>query len=107
MALSVDQLSDIVRHWAASDVQIARVHIFGSRARNEEREDSDLDVAIEFKPRFNDLSNWIIRAGELRNSLQPLLPCELQLEWYGGPEETPTIHRGMEQGLLTVYESAT
>ena len=106
MALSVDRLSRIIRNWAEQDAEISKVYIFGSRARGEARDDSDLDVALEFKPEFNDCANWIMRAKELRESLQPALPCQLQLEWYGGPIETEIIHKGLEAGHITVYETA-
>ena len=101
----MDRAFKLIAEWAEADGQIVRAHIFGSRARGDARADSDIDVAIEFALKYNDLANWIIRADELRESLQPAMPCKLDLQWYGGSEETPIIHAGLEDAKITIYDT--
>lgn len=98
-------MDDIISSWVSGDKEIEKVHIFGSRARGKARDNSDIDIAIEFIPKYNDLANWIHRAPEMRNSLQQLLPYDLDLQWYGGPEETPVIHNGLNEGCRTIYQA--
>jgi len=101
----MEELKRVISKWASKDSEIYKVHIFGSRAKGNSRGDSDVDVAIEFKPKFNNLANWIQRAKEMRESLQPALLCKLDLQWYGGSKETEIIHKGLQAGHCTIYEA--
>ena len=40
-------LADALRSWAQGEPNVKRAWIFGSRARGDQRDDSDLDVAVE------------------------------------------------------------
>lgn len=107
--MGIEQLGEIVAKWAASQPRVIRAYLYGSRVRGSHREDSDLDVAIEIEPLPGDSSafaTWISEASDLRQSLAPLLPVPVDLEWYGSDHETPTIHHGITAGSLLVYERA-
>lgn len=97
-----------VTRWAASHPIVAKAWIFGSRARNTARSDSDLDVAIEVFGLPGDaepLATFIFEADELRSSIQALFPFKVDLHWYGGPVETPTIHAGLCQSSVLAYQA--
>lgn len=104
--MDVIDLARIVSDWAAAEPAIGKAWIFGSRARWTERPDSDLDVAVVIRPMPGDsgpFATWMGESQDLSASLQKLLPVTLQLEWYGGPEETPIIHAGLNAGSMLVY----
>jgi predicted nucleotidyltransferase len=46
---TVDQISQAVAEWAATEPLIRRVYLYGSRAKGSARPDSDIDLAILFK----------------------------------------------------------
>jgi predicted nucleotidyltransferase len=107
--VEIEQLRALVAQWAASQPIVTCAHIYGSRVRGSHREDSDLDVAIEIAPLPGDssaLATWISEASHLAGSLARLLPVPIDLEWYGGEFETPTVHRGLAAGSLVAYERA-
>ncbi len=49
---------------------------------------------------------WRGEAKWLRESIAPILPLRIDLEWYGGPEQTPTVHAGLLCSSRVVYEAA-
>lgn len=105
--MKIERLSEIVARWAASEPVVLRAHVFGSRVNGTQGAQSDLDVAVELRPSPGDetlLATWICEAGRLRASLAQLLPVPLDLEWYGGPDETPTIHSGLQSDSRLVFE---
>jgi predicted nucleotidyltransferase len=98
----------IVARWAASQPLITRAWIFGSRVRGTARTDSDVDVAIEVCALPGDaepLATFISEADRLRRSIQALLPFKVDLQWHGGPVETPAIHAGLNQSSILVYHA--
>jgi predicted nucleotidyltransferase len=101
-------LRSVLKSWASANASVSKVHVFGSRSGfgKSPRKDSDLDIAIEFEPKLNNLAYWIASKEKLEQSLQPKIPYRLQLEWYGGSNETPIIHQGLCNGHVTVYELA-
>ena len=46
MPLTVDTIAGIVRRWAAGQPLVRRAYLFGSRARGDNRPDSDIDLAV-------------------------------------------------------------
>jgi predicted nucleotidyltransferase len=91
--------------WASTTRMVDRVYFFGSRVRNEHREDSDLDIAIEliFEDPNIALANWMLEVGNWRLQLEPLLPWRLDLQSFH-ETRTPTVRLGIEQSSLLVYE---
>lgn len=105
--ISIEALSKMVALWAVSEPIVEKAYLFGSRVRGNNQCDSDLDVAIELTPRQGDsvpLATWIAEAARLRSSISLCIPLAVDLQWYGGPIETPVIHAGLAAGSRTVYE---
>lgn len=107
--MDIDQMSIAVAKWAATEPLVRKAYLFGSRVRGTHRPDSDLNVAIELptpapgKPPFD---TWSCEAKWLRESIALILPVRVGLEWYGGPEHTPTVHAGLLCSSRVVYEAA-
>lgn len=56
--MQIDQFKKILNPIFQEEKNIIAVYLFGSLAKNEEREDSDLDLALLYKPGFSyDLSS--------------------------------------------------
>jgi predicted nucleotidyltransferase len=100
-----ESIKKIVAVWAESEPLITKAYIFGSRARDDYREDSDLDVAIEIEKLRNDeniLATWITHKKGLEESLSKLIPYKLHLELCDR-EKTPTVLSGIEKSNIVVY----
>jgi predicted nucleotidyltransferase len=105
--MDIERLSTTVATWASSEPLVRKAYFFGSRVRGSHKPESDLDVAVELLPMPGDenlLATWIGEARRLTASLSTRLPVSLDLQWYGGPEETPTVHAGLQAGNLVIYE---
>lgn len=98
---------DAIREWARSNPLIKRVWLFGSRVRGNERQDSDLDIAIEHGVKHGDTSAFTTAIGEMgnwRSQLQPQVSLKIDLQSYT-PGETPTIDAGLNESSILIYES--
>lgn len=105
--MDINEIRTIVTAWAETQPLVLKVWLFGSRVRRTERPDSDIDIAVEIKPMPGDSSacaTFSFEGEDLKASIQALLPMAVQLEWYGGPSETPTIHAGLQESSMLVYE---
>lgn len=106
--MNLTELERIVTAWAASQPKVCCVYLFGSYVKGTYRPDSDLDVAVEIDTDEDSeepsSAAWIREGGKLRSSLASLLPVIVDLQWYGGEEETPTIHAALFKGHKLVYE---
>ena len=103
--MNIDELKRIIAKWAREQPLIKKAYIFGSYARGDWRIDSDIDVAVEIEKRQNDenkFTTWIAEKGNLQDSLQKLLPIQLQLERYD-IRETPTVKSGIERSSILIY----
>ncbi|MFP4896711.1 nucleotidyltransferase family protein [Paraburkholderia sp. EG304] len=95
-------------HTAEAQPLVRKVLLFGSRVRGTERFDSDIDIAVEIQKLPGDSSEWttfVCERDGLNAALQPLLPMPVQLEWHGGPIETPTVHAGLLESSILVYDA--
>jgi predicted nucleotidyltransferase len=100
-------IATTVAHWAAAQPLVRRAWLFGSRVRGTSRVDSDIDVAVEIRKLPGDSSCWttfVFEGEQLADSLQASLSITLDLQWYGGVTETPTIHAGLQESAILVYE---
>jgi predicted nucleotidyltransferase len=105
--MEIDEVRHIVATWAETEPLVQKVWLFGSRVRGTERPDSDIDIAIEIQKLPNDSCAWttfVYEKERLKAAIQARLPMPVQLEWYGGPIETPTIHAGLQESSIVVYE---
>lgn len=106
--MEIDQIGKIVAGWAAIQPVIKKIWLFGSRVRGTGREKSDIDIAIEIEKFEGDSDTWttfVFERDELKESLQLLLPLAVDLQWYGGPQETPRIHSALQESSILVYEA--
>ncbi|SLM27876.1 conserved hypothetical protein [Desulfamplus magnetovallimortis] len=61
------------RHDIALKFNLSKIGLFGSFARNEQNEESDIDILVEFKPETNDIYNK-------KSNLKALLTKEFHRE---------------------------
>jgi predicted nucleotidyltransferase len=92
--------------WAKHQPCITKVWLFGSRITEVYRDGSDLDVAIELhfnngNESFN--SQMIETMYEYRKELKILFNLMIDLQWYGGAEETPYIHKYITKKSILIY----
>lgn len=100
----------VLAEWAHTHPEISRAIVYGSRARGDNRPDSDLDVAVELDGGSQDeslLAIWITSAGQWRDELQPRLSWSLDLQWHDLAGETPTVSGKLERGHFVAYTRAT
>jgi len=99
-------LETVISDWAKSEPLIMKAYIFGSRHKGNAREDSDIDVAVEIDVDGDEsaLSLWMDESERLSENLQRVLPCKLDLQWYGGENETPNIHEYLIEASKLAYE---
>ena len=104
--MDLEQIKIIVAEWAESESLVTKAYIYGSRAKGNYREDSDLDVAVEIEKQHGDtnvLTTWICEGGGLEKRLSAILPFKVQLENIEGAE-TPIVSSGVKSSSILVYE---
>lgn len=105
-----DRIVASLRYWAAKHSEIARVIVYGSRARGDYRPESDLDVAVELSATSQGEEPfviWISEASKWTSELSPSLPWPLDLQWRDRSGETPTVTGKIEKGHFIAYERDT
>lgn len=89
---------------------VRKAYLFGSRVKGTASDESDLDVAIEVEKLIGDsdeYTSFVFESEKLRAQLQKDFPFSVHLEWYGGLEETPTIHAGLAEASVVAFERGT
>jgi uncharacterized protein len=107
--VDIVKIKEIIVEWAENEPLVKKVYIFGSRARHDYREDSDLDVAVEINKLPGDsniLATWMFESDKLKESLEPVLPYKLQLENYDG-DNTPKVEAGINQSSILIYNESS
>lgn len=102
-------MTDAVADWAQSEPLVRKAYLFGSRVRGTHRQDSDLDVAVEIDALPGDscpFTTWTAEAQRLKASIAGLVPVVIDLEWYGGEEETPHVHHALQRSSVVVYDQS-
>lgn len=105
--MKLEQIKEIIKNWAIGQPLVRKAYIFGSRARDDWQENSDIDIAVEIKKMKNDeneFTTWIFEKKKLESSLQDRLPFKLQLERHD-IIETPTVRKGIKESSILVYSS--
>lgn len=97
----------------ASDLKtVEKLWVFGSRYKNTNHKESDLDIAIAIMPMPAEYKNligtefnyWRRFESRNENKFKKVCPWVLDLQWYGGSEETPYMHRFLKECSLVIYE---
>lgn len=96
-----------IKTWARSERLVKKAYVFGSRARNDFNEESDLDIAVEIIKSPGDgnlLTTWISEAEDMKSRLSAAIPeFQIDLQWFDG-ENTGVIKEGIEKSSYVVYE---
>ncbi len=106
--MDIEDLKIIVENWAAENLLIKRAYIFGSRARDDWKPDSDLDIAIEVRSieDINEFVTFICEKAELKSSLAKKIPDYIiDLKWHDQKDgTTKTTRNGIEESSILVYD---
>lgn len=104
--MDLEEIVEEVTTWAARSPEIAAAWVYGSRVRGDHRTDSDLDIAVEIIPECGDedsFCTWLRCSDRLVEELSRRTPYQVQIEWYGGEDETPIVHRGLQRSSVLAY----
>ena len=100
----------LLRKWAAKKAFVRRMWLFGSRLTGNQRDDSDLDIALEIDAIGNDeiaLTSWVTTSTAWREELQLLLPHKLDLQLYDSTDQRSNVVRYVNCCSALIYERAT
>jgi predicted nucleotidyltransferase len=84
--------------WAKCHPVIERVYLYGSRARGEERPDSDIDLAIEMP-----FLEWFEWYDAYKENPDLDLSHLVHLEWYEPNEGLEKVGSGVERDGILLY----
>lgn len=99
-----------LQKWASKRPEVVRVLVYGSRVRGEQREDSDLDVAIELiKSNKGDtpFAIWLHESTDWQMELQSFVPWRLHLEWHDIDGKTQVVSDKISKDCYLAYEKET
>lgn len=103
--MDIEAIKRIIADWASKEPLVKKVYIFGSRATNDYKEDSDIDIAVEIHrlPGEGSLTAaWMDVAEGYREQLSKLLPCPLHLHSLDG--DSPIVLEGAYRNGILVYD---
>ena len=102
MQLTQTQISTIAR-WAESKSWVFEIRLFGSRARGDAREDSDIDLAVTLlsaKP-GSALGTYFALGDDWQRELAALLGTHVSLEWY--PPDSPETLAVLAREAIVIW----
>ena len=103
--VDIESIKRIINDWARKEPLVKKVYIFGSRATDDYKEDSDIDIAVEIHrlPGEESITSaWMDVAEGYRQQLSKLFPYPLHLHSLDG-DSPITLDGAYRQGIL-VYE---
>jgi predicted nucleotidyltransferase len=108
----IAQIQALLSTWAAKTPLVKRLWLFGSRVRGEQREDSDVDVAIELDmtavkgiDESAGMATWAFDTMTWKPELELLLSMVVDLQHYKSGE-TNIIQAGLDRSSVLVYEKS-
>lgn len=107
MHISENDRQNIV-DWAGSREEIRRVWLYGSRARGDHRDDSDMDLAIEFEIDDPDeaMAKWIFWKKEFFRYPTLIVGPKLHLQPYHPDWDDEKVGPGVKNDGVILYDSA-
>jgi predicted nucleotidyltransferase len=106
--VDIEAIKATLVQWCKGEPCIVRAYIFGSRARDDYRSDSDLDIALQLadsSTTSTGLATWIEKHEIWEHQLAALLPHVVHLRPVD--EDTPAhIKAAIEAGILAYERSS-
>lgn len=95
--------------WAERHTEIARVYLYGSRARGTHRAGSDIDLGIEMDAPNADkaYSMWSNFKDDFDEEPDLALSVEVHLEWYEKDAGLTRVGPGVENDGVLLFERKT
>ncbi len=96
--------------WAERHPEIARVYLYGSRARVDHHAGSDIDLAIEIiaQPGDSDsYTTWVYWKQDFDEAPDLHLSAQVQLEWYEKDAGLTRVGPGVEKDGVLLFERQT
>ena len=107
---SLDSVTEIIGDWAKEQRLVGRIWVFGSRARSEERPDSDVDIAIELdlsaskgSDESGGFATWSFDCRSWATELQERLPFKVDVQQFIGAK-TPVIRDALNRSSVLAYK---
>lgn len=108
----MDETIESLCEVAQSSRVIKRIWVFGSRYKGTNREDSDLDVAVEVEwveghklgYCADAFSLWEAAVPCFEEQLRRCCPWTMDLQQYAGASDTPRMHRYLGDSSILIYE---
>src|ERR1700722_534150 len=103
-----DLWNDALADWAAGRDRIQEVYVFGSRAKRNHRDDSDLDVALVLtgEDQAERDAYWISEASTWRKELASKFPIVIDLESAHPADASKIVWPAVKNEGLRVYLKA-
>ncbi len=103
------QWIEAIRAWAERNENILQVYLFGSRVRGDNRNDSDLDIAVLIaSSRSNTaLGRWVALADSWAAELQEKLPIQIDLQLGNTELSTSVVAPAVSDHGLLIFERKT
>jgi predicted nucleotidyltransferase len=92
--------------WAERHPEIARVYLYGSRARGDHHTGSDIDLGIEMDAPNADkaYSMWSNFNDDFKEAPDLYLSAKLHLEWYNKDAGLGKVGTGVETDGIVLFE---
>jgi predicted nucleotidyltransferase len=92
--------------WAERHPNIARVHLYGSRARGDHHAGSDIDLAIEMDAPDADQAYrmWSALKSEFDEAPELHLSAQVQLEWFAENANLGKVGTGVQTDGILLFE---
>jgi len=104
---------EAIARWAKGKPLVNRLWVFGSRARGDQRPDSDIDIAVELdvtsiqgRDYSGGYATWSFFVREWKIELNDLLGIEIDLQYFRD-HETPIIMNALNQSSVLVYKKGS
>ena len=97
-----------IRDWAKRHSEISEIWIYGSRAREDNHPDSDIDLAIVMKPSTGDentLATWMSWFKRFKESPDLNLKHNVHLEWYEPNAGLERVGPGVQRDGVRIYSA--